>query len=49
MNVYFLTAEGGLLGPIIFVFGKLMNGIFIALDKIGIGNILQELSSIHLQ
>ena len=39
MNVYFLTAEGGLLGPIIFVFGKLMNGIFIALDKIGIGNI----------
>ena len=39
MNVYFLTAEGGLLGPIIFVFGKLMNGIFVALDKIGIGNI----------
>ncbi len=39
MNVYFLTAEGGPLGPIIFVFGKLMNGIFVALDKIGIGNI----------
>ena len=39
MNVYFLTAEGGLLGPIIFLFGKLMNGIFVVLDKIGIGNI----------
>ena len=35
----FLTAHGGMLGPIATLFGYLMNGIYIGLDKIGIGNI----------
>ena len=35
----FLTAHGGILGPIATIFGYLMNGIYLALDKIGIGNI----------
>lgn len=35
----FLTAHGGILGPIATLFGYLMNGIYIALDKFGIGNI----------
>ena len=35
----FLTAEGGILGPIAMLFGYLMNGIYIGLEKIGIGNI----------
>ncbi|MDO5564738.1 MAG: YidC/Oxa1 family membrane protein insertase [Eubacteriales bacterium] len=35
----FLTQEGGLLGPLSFIFGKVMNLIFIGLDKIGIGNV----------
>ena len=35
----FLTAQGGLLGPIATLFGYLMNGIYLALDKFGIGNI----------
>ena len=35
----FLTAHGGILGPIATLFGYLMNGIYLALDKIGIGNI----------
>ena len=38
--MYFLTAHGGtILGPIAKLFGYLMNGIYLALDKIGIGNI----------
>ena len=39
MNIFFITHEGGLLGPIIYIFGIMMNYIFIALDRIGIGNI----------
>ena len=35
----FLTAHDGMLGPISTLFGYLMNGIYLALDKIGIGNI----------
>ena len=35
----FLTAQGGLLGPIATLFGYLMNGIYLVLDKFGIGNI----------
>lgn len=35
----FLTAHGGILGPIATLFGYLMNGIYLVLDKIGIGNI----------
>lgn len=35
----FLTAHDGLLGPISTLFGYLMNGIYIALDKFGLGNI----------
>ena len=35
----FLTAHGGILGPIATLFGYLMNGIYLGLDKIGIGNI----------
>lgn len=35
----FLTAHGGMLGPIATLFGYLMNAIFLALDKVGIGNI----------
>ena len=35
----FLTAHGGILGPIATLFGYLMNGIYLALDKFGIGNI----------
>ena len=35
----FLTAHGGILGPIATVFGYLMNGIYLVLDKMGIGNI----------
>ena len=35
----FLTAEGGMLGPIAKLFGFLMNGIYIGLEKIGFGNI----------
>ena len=35
----FLTAHGGILGPIATIFGHLMNGIYLGLDKIGIGNI----------
>ena len=35
----FLTAHGGILGPIAKIFGYLMNGIYLALDKIGVGNI----------
>lgn len=35
----FLTAHGGILGPIATLFGHLMNGIYLALDKFGIGNI----------
>ena len=38
--MYFLTAhDGRLLGPIAKIFGYLMNGIYLVLDKIGIGNI----------
>lgn len=38
--MYFLTAHGGaILGPIANLFGYLMNGIYLALEKIGIGNI----------
>lgn len=36
---YFLTAEGGILGPIATIFGYLMNGIYVGLEKIGLGNI----------
>ena len=35
----FLTAHGGMLGPIATLFGYLMNGIYLILDKFGIGNI----------
>lgn len=35
----FLTAHGGILGPIATLFGYLMNAIYLALDKVGIGNI----------
>ena len=35
----FLTADGGILGPIAKLFGYLMNGIYLVLDKIGFGNI----------
>ena len=35
----FLTAHGGILGPIATLFGHLMNGIYLVLDKFGIGNI----------
>ena len=35
----FLTAHGGILGPIATLFGYLMNGIYLVLDKFGIGNI----------
>ena len=35
----FLTAHDGLLGPIAQIFGYLMNGIYLGLDRIGIGNI----------
>ena len=35
----FLTAHGGVLGPIATLFGYLMNGIYLLLDKFGIGNI----------
>lgn len=35
----FLTAHDGLLGPISKLFGYLMNGIYIALSKFGLGNI----------
>ena len=35
----FLTAHGGILGPIATLFGYLMNGIYLILDKFGIGNI----------
>ena len=35
----FLTAHDGMLGPISTLFGYLMNGIYLALDKVGIGNI----------
>ena len=35
----FLTAHDGLLGPISTLFGYLMNGIYLALDKFGVGNI----------
>lgn len=35
----FLTAHDGILGPISTLFGYLMNGIYLALDKFGIGNI----------
>ena len=35
----FLTAEGGILGPIAKIFGYLMNIIYLGLEKIGIGNI----------
>lgn len=40
MNILFLTAEGGtILGPLAKLFGYLMNGIYLGLEKIGIGNI----------
>lgn len=35
----FLTAHDGLLGPIAKLFGYLMNGIYLLLDKFGLGNI----------
>ena len=35
----FLTADTGLLSPIVYLFGLLMNFIYNILDKIGIGNI----------
>ena len=35
----FLTAHDGLLGPIAMLFGYLMNGIYLVLDKFGLGNI----------
>lgn len=35
----FLTAHDGILGPIAKLFGYLMNGIYLALDKFGFGNI----------
>ena len=35
----FLTAHDGMLGPIAKLFGYLMNGIYLMLDKVGIGNI----------
>lgn len=35
----YLTAEGGILGPISMIFGYLMNGIYLGLEKIGFGNI----------
>lgn len=35
----FLTAHGGILGPIATLFGHLMNGIYLVLDRFGIGNI----------
>lgn len=35
----FLTAHDGLLGPIAKLFGYLMNGIYLVLDKFGLGNI----------
>ena len=35
----FLTADTGLLSPIVYLFGLLMNSIYNILDKIGIGNI----------
>lgn len=37
--MFFLTAHGGILGPIATLFGYLMNGIYLILDKFGIGNI----------